>query len=217
MLKWRWLELVLGEKYERGEKMAIENWHLYYGKWIWGKNIRISFTFWDSSNCFLEGAKARINHLECPVLTVVMCTIQIVVTMSGDKRWEHFGVLWNVCQKVVMFLNIVFFWPFLFFFFIFVQHFYLLFYWSIIALQCCVRFSCTECESALCRHVSPSSGASLPPSIPRPQVITEHGAELPVRHSSFPPAIHFTHGRVYMSVGNSRDGNINIKPRPEKE
>ena len=45
MLKWRWLELVLGEKYERGEKMAIENWHLDYGKWIWGKKIRISFTF----------------------------------------------------------------------------------------------------------------------------------------------------------------------------
>ena len=116
MLKWRWLELVLGEKYERGEKMAIENWHLYYGKWIWGKKIRISFTFWDSSNCFLEGAKARINHLECPVLTVITCTIQIVVAMSGDKRREHFGVLWNVCQKVVMFLNIVFFWPFLFYF-----------------------------------------------------------------------------------------------------
>jgi len=45
MLKWRWLELVLGEKYERGEKMAIENRHLDYGKWIWGKKIRISFTF----------------------------------------------------------------------------------------------------------------------------------------------------------------------------
>lgn len=57
MLKWRWLELVLGEKYERGEKMAIENWHLYYGKWIWGKKSEFHLHFETLAIAFLKGQK----------------------------------------------------------------------------------------------------------------------------------------------------------------
>ena len=47
-----------------------------------------------------------------------------------------------------------------------------------------------------------SSLLSLPPtlSIPPLQVITKHGADLPVLCSSFPPAIHFTFGSVCMSM-----------------
>ena len=52
-----------------------------------------------------------------------------------------------------------------------------------------VLISAIQCrESATCTHISPSSRASLPPL----QVITEHGAEPPVLHSSFPLAILFS-------------------------
>ena len=35
---------------------------------------------------------------------------------------------------------------------------------------------------------------------PKPLVITAHQAELPVLYSSFPLAMYFTHGSVYMSI-----------------
>ena len=60
---------------------------------------------------------------------------------------------------------------------------FLFFNCSIIALQCCVSFCVQHHESAVRIHRSPLSWASLPP-----QVITEHPAELPVLHSSFPLA-----------------------------
>ena len=43
---------------------------------------------------------------------------------------------------------------------------------------------------------------SLPPTFPIPplQVVTKHCADLPVLCSSFPLAIHFTFGSVYMSM-----------------
>ena len=46
-----------------------------------------------------------------------------------------------------------------------------------------------QCELAISIHLAPSSWALRPPafSIPPLQVITEHWAELPVLHSSFPP------------------------------
>ena len=42
----------------------------------------------------------------------------------------------------------------------------------------------------------------LPPALPIPplQVVTKHQADLPVLCSSFPPAIHFAFGSVYMSM-----------------
>ena len=47
-----------------------------------------------------------------------------------------------------------------------------------------------------------SSLLSLPPTLPIPalQVVTKHQADLPVLCSSFPLAIDFTFGSVYMSV-----------------
>ena len=56
-------------------------------------------------------------------------------------------------------------------------------------------------ESALCAHISAPSGPSshtllLPPL----QVTTEHGTEVLVLYSSFPLAVYFTHGSVYMSI-----------------
>ena len=45
--------------------------------------------------------------------------------------------------------------------------------------------------------------SSLPP-IAGLKVITEHWAELPGLHSSFPLAIYFTHSSVYMSMGLSQ-------------
>ena len=43
---------------------------------------------------------------------------------------------------------------------------------------------------------------SLPPTLPIPplKVVTKHRADLPVLCSSFPLAIHFTSGNVYMSM-----------------
>ena len=58
-----------------------------------------------------------------------------------------------------------------------------------------------QCESATCTQISPPSRASLQLHAPPPrQVITERGAEFPVLYNSFPSAIYFTHGSVYMSI-----------------
>ena len=55
--------------------------------------------------------------------------------------------------------------------------------------------------SASLIHTHPSlSRASLPP---RPQVISELWAELPVMHNSPPPAVCLTHGRVHTSPSHS--------------
>lgn len=46
MLKWRWLELVLGENMKEVKIMAFENCHFILWKMDLGeKKIRISFTF----------------------------------------------------------------------------------------------------------------------------------------------------------------------------
>ena len=47
-------------------------------------------------------------------------------------------------------------------------------------------------------YISPSL-SSLPP-VSHLRVITEHWAELPVLHSSFPLAVYFPSGTVYMSA-----------------
>ena len=50
-------------------------------------------------------------------------------------------------------------------------------------------------------YLLPLEPPSHPPTpIPPLQVITEHQAELPVLYISFPLAISFTHGSVYVSV-----------------
>ena len=55
-------------------------------------------------------------------------------------------------------------------------------------------------ESAISIHVPPPSWTAFPPLIPHSQVLTKHGAEIPVLHSSFPLAIHFTLGRWIGSI-----------------
>ena len=49
-------------------------------------------------------------------------------------------------------------------------------------------------------RVSPPSWASPPPLLPPTQVITERQAGLPVLHSTFSPAIYFTHGSICVSM-----------------
>ena len=80
----------------------------------------------------------------------------------------------------------------------------LCFYWSVIALHCCVSF----CRMAACvpqhnglavrAHICPPSWTPSP--IAALQVITEHHPELPVPCGSFLLAVSFTRGGVYVSV-----------------
>ena len=72
---------------------------------------------------------------------------------------------------------------------------------SRVALQCCLISAVQQCGSALCIHIPPPLWASLPLTpIPPCWVITEHWAQLPVVYSSFPQAICFIQGSVYMSM-----------------
>ena len=80
--------------------------------------------------------------------------------------------------------------------------FFCIFNWRIIALQKhCVVSAIHHHESAISIHMSPPS-LTLPPTPTTSPlcVVPEHRAELPVLYSSFPLALYFTHGNVYISV-----------------
>ena len=88
---------------------------------------------------------------------------------------------------------------FFFLFFLFLIHLY----WSIIVSQCCASLLYNKMNQQYA-YVYPHilSLLSLPPTLPIPplQVVTKHGADLPVLCSGFPLAIDFTFGSVYMAT-----------------
>ena len=67
-------------------------------------------------------------------------------------------------------------------------------YWSIFALQSCVRFSCTA-KWIICMYTYILSFLDFFPI----QVTTEHWIEFPVLHSGFSLVINFIHS-VYVSI-----------------
>ena len=86
-------------------------------------------------------------------------------------------------------------------------------YYCIFFLTSLLEYNCFTmvCQSLLYNKVNQlyvyiyphiSSLLRLPPTLPIPplQVVTKHGADLPVLCSCFPLAIYFTFGSVYMSV-----------------
>ena len=73
--------------------------------------------------------------------------------------------------------------------------------WRIIALQHCVGFCHTKCQSVKTRHMSPPSWISLPSPTPSYRSrLSEHLLELPVLYINFPLALCYTYGNVYVSM-----------------
>ena len=71
---------------------------------------------------------------------------------------------------------------------------FLIFNWRISALQHSVGLCNQQCDSTINIHTFPPSWASFQPLL----VITAYQAELPMLYSSFPLAISFTHGSIYV-------------------
>ena len=71
------------------------------------------------------------------------------------------------------------------------------FYWSIVALQCCVSFTIQQSESATCMHISSLFWISFPFRSPQ-----STKWEFPVLCSKVSLVIYFIHSvnRVYMSI-----------------
>ena len=69
------------------------------------------------------------------------------------------------------------------------------FYWSIVALQCCISFLLYSKVSQSYIYIYP-----LFFSFPSHLVTTEHGVEFPVLYSRFSLVIYFIHSSIYMSV-----------------
>ena len=86
---------------------------------------------------------------------------------------------------------------------------------SIFALQCCVSFCCTIMWiSYMYTYVLSLLG--LPSSPPPPHSSRSpkapSWAEFPVLYSRFPPALYFTHDRVYMSMLHSSFVSAPLSP-----
>ena len=83
-----------------------------------------------------------------------------------------------------------------------VTHFILFFYWSIIALWCCVSFCCTM------KGVSYTYTYIFPLGPPSPAPLTQLGHHRTLRWAPCAiqqvPMSYFTHGRVYMSILTSQ-------------
>ena len=76
--------------------------------------------------------------------------------------------------------------------------FFCLFYWSIIALQCCVSFfHTTKWVSYTCTYIpTVLSLPSSPTTVSALYMVTERHAELPVLYSRRPLTMYFTRGKM---------------------
>ena len=127
------------------------------------------------------------NSTPCPRRTLPLvssCCSTVPFSHPPPLQAGKLPVFFKPC------LGIIFFFP----------DFFLFFFWRIIASQCYVGFYYTM-KWINCMYTYIPSFLDLPPNPPpHPQAISEHRAELPVLYSSFPLAVSFTHGSVYMSL-----------------
>ena len=75
--------------------------------------------------------------------------------------------------------------------------FFLNFYWSVVALQCCVSFCYKAKWISLCIHISPLLGISFPVRS------TQDWVEFLVLYSRFSLVIYFIHSTIYIYVSSN--------------